>query len=75
MDDIQLFGRQFRVSQCNEERGNKDDISIWLDLRTAQEILHKPGRINAILALKCLCEGNELPKVRQDVANTLPGFR
>ena len=56
-DRIELFGRAFRISQCNEERGNKDDISIWIDLSTAQEILRKPGRISAILALKCLCEG------------------
>ncbi len=59
-DRITLFGRTFTVSQCNEERGSKDDISIWIDLAEAQEILGKPGRINAILALKCLCAGNEL---------------
>jgi len=72
-DQITLFGRKFTISQCNEERGSKDDISIWIDLAQAQEILGKPGRINAILALKCLCEGNELAAVRRDVAAVLPG--
>ncbi|MCL5742822.1 MAG: ABC transporter permease, partial [Acidobacteria bacterium] len=67
-DHIALFGRTFTVSQCNEERGTKDDVSIWIDLPEAQRILGKPGKINAILALKCLCAGNELAKVRQDVA-------
>jgi putative ABC transport system permease protein len=74
-DRIDLFGRRFRVSQCNEERGSKDDISLWIDLSIAQDILRKPGRINAILALKCLCEGNDLAKVRQDVAAVLPGVQ
>ncbi len=74
-DRITLFGRTFTVSRCNEERGSKDDISIWIDLAQAQEMLGKPGRINAILALKCICEGNELALVRRDVASVLPGVQ
>ncbi len=72
-DRISLFGRAFTVSQCNEERGTRDDISVWVDLPAAQEMLAKPGRINAILALKCMCAGNELENVRRDVAAVLPG--
>lgn len=72
-DRIALFGRAYTVSQANEERGSKDDISLWIDLSEAQAILGKPGRINAILALKCLCAGNELANVRRDVAAVLPG--
>jgi putative ABC transport system permease protein len=74
-DRITMFGRKFTISQCNEERGSKDDISIWIDLSEAQQILGKPGRINAILALKCLCAGNELASVRRDVAAVLPGVQ
>ncbi len=74
-DRITLFGRRFAVSQCNEERGTKDDISVWIDLSQAQEILRKPGLVNAILALKCLCAGNELALVRRDVAAVLPGVQ
>ncbi|HXK58816.1 MAG TPA: FtsX-like permease family protein [Acidobacteriota bacterium] len=74
-DRIKLFGRTFTISSCNEERGTKDDITIWIDLAQAQEILRKPGRINAIMALKCLCPGNELALVRRDVAAVLPGVQ
>ncbi len=70
-DRIAMFGRTFTVSQCNEERGSSDDISIWIDLAEAQAILNKPGRINGILALKCICAGNELALVRRDVAAVL----
>jgi putative ABC transport system permease protein len=74
-DRLTLFGRSFTVSQCNDERGSSDDISIWIDLSQAQEILNKPGRINAILALKCICEGDEIAAVRRDVASVLPGVQ
>ena len=74
-DRITMFGRTFTISQCNEERGSRDDISIWIDLSEAQAMLGKPGRINGILALKCLCAGNELATVRRDVASVLPGVQ
>ena len=74
-DRITLFGRTFTVSQCNEERGSRDDISIWIDLSEAQSMMGKPGRVNAILALKCHCAGNELANVRRDVASVLPGVQ
>lgn len=72
---ITLFGRTFTLSQCNEERGTRDDISVWIDLAEAQAMLGKPGRINAILALKCHCAGNDLASVRRDVAAVLPGVQ
>ena len=74
-DRITLFGKLMTVSQCNEERGSRDDISIWIDLAEAQGILGKPGLLNAMLALKCHCAGNELANVRRDVAAVLPGVQ
>jgi putative ABC transport system permease protein len=74
-DRITLFGRPFTISSCNEERGTEDDISVWIDLMEAQEILRKPGKINAMLALKCHCAGNQLSAVRRDVAAVLPGVQ
>lgn len=72
---IKLLGREFTVSRCNPEQGNKDDISLWIDLATAQQMLGKSGKINAILALKCLCAGNEIAKVRSEVNAVLPGVQ
>jgi putative ABC transport system permease protein len=74
-DRITLFGRTYTISQCNGERGSKDDISVWIDLSEAQAILGKAGEINAILALKCHCAGNELAQVRHEVAAILPGVQ
>jgi predicted lysophospholipase L1 biosynthesis ABC-type transport system permease subunit len=72
-EKVKLLGQTFTISQCNEERGNKDDITIWIDLATAQTLLNRPRQINAILALKCLCAGNDLDQIRQQVARILPG--
>ena len=60
------------MSEIYEERGNKDDITVWIDLAQAQQMFALQGKINAILALKCHCLGNELSQIRQDVARVLP---
>ena len=73
-DTVELMGRKFAVHGCHKERGNKDDITAWIYLAEAQELLDKPAQINAILALECLCVGKEgLPLIRREIANILPG--
>jgi ABC-type lipoprotein release transport system permease subunit len=73
-DTVELMGRKFIVHDCHKERGNKDDITAWIYLAEAQELLEKPEQINAILALECLCVGDEgLPIIRKEIANILPG--
>ncbi|HPA17755.1 MAG TPA: FtsX-like permease family protein [Verrucomicrobiae bacterium] len=71
-DTIALMGRQFKVAKCHGERGNKDDITAWISLREAQEIFRRPGQINGILALECVCAADSLEKVRADIATILP---
>ncbi|MHC4325946.1 MAG: ABC transporter permease [Planctomycetota bacterium] len=70
-DDIELMGKSFEVKTCYKERGNKDDITAWIYLAEAQELLDKKGKINAILALECLCTTDALPKIRQEIAGIL----
>lgn len=72
-DRVQLMGKTFVVNKCYEERGNKDDITAWINLKEAQELLGKKGLINAILALECLCNGHALPTIRKELAEILPG--
>jgi putative ABC transport system permease protein len=71
-DKISLLGKEFTVKDCYKERGNKDDITAWINLKEAQTLLKKEGRINAILALECLCTGNSLPILRKEVESILP---
>ena len=74
-DTITLLGRQFQVSTLHPQRGTGDDITIWIDLAQAQELLGLEGRINSILALKCQCEGPDVAAIRRDVGRLLPGVQ
>ena len=75
-DKVTLMGRVFTVARCHEERGSREDITAWIPLKDAQELLGKPGRINAILALECLCIGQvNLATLRRKIVSVLPGVR
>ena len=71
-DEVELLGRKFKVSQLKDAKGTKDDITVWVDLKAAQELLNKPGQINGILALECQCAWGDLAKVRDEVTKILP---
>jgi len=72
-DEIRILGKLFTVKTCYSERGNKDDITAWISLKEAQDMLGKVGQINAILALECLCSDDSLSTIRKEVAGILPG--
>ena len=74
-DRIKIMGQNFLVARCHVERGNKDDISVWIPLDKAQKMLDKKGLINAILALQCLCVGRDLSRVRSDITTVLPNTK
>lgn len=72
-EKVSLMGKEFTLHASHKERGNKDDITAWIHLGEAQELLDKPGQINAILALECLCAGEDaLPRIRKEIAAILP---
>ena len=72
-EKVKLMGKEFTIHACHEERGNKDDITAWIYLAEAQELLDKKDLINAILALECLCTTDSLPIIRKEIAAILPG--
>ena len=75
-DKVRLMGREFTVHECQEKRGTQDEITAWIHLREAQELLGKEGKINSILALGCLCAGPEgIARIRADLARYLPGTK
>ncbi|MBA4386595.1 MAG: hypothetical protein C0404_01360 [Verrucomicrobia bacterium] len=71
-ETVKLKGKDFVVHQCYAARGTKDDITAWVHLSDAQEMLGKPGRINAIMALECKCAWADLAKVRNEITKILP---
>jgi ABC-type lipoprotein release transport system permease subunit len=71
-DTIDLLGKQFTVARCLAETGSKDDIRIYGHLHDVQEVLGKPGKINEIKALHCLCYGDDLASLRENLARSFP---
>ncbi|MCL5269222.1 MAG: FtsX-like permease family protein [bacterium] len=73
---IALGGWTFEVARGLEQRGFEEDEMIYIDLRTAQDMLKLPGKINGILAVNCVCVGPEaLLTIRKRVEALLPGTR
>ncbi len=74
-DTVKLLGRELTVHRCHDERGNQDDITAWIPLKAAQELMGKEGKISSILALHCLCVGPDLGNALQSVEKALPGTK
>jgi ABC-type lipoprotein release transport system permease subunit len=67
------MGRTFEIQKCLPKRGSQDDISVWINLSEAQELLNLQGQINAIYALECNCETvDRIGQIREEVAQLLP---
>ncbi len=72
-DRVAFMGREFTVDKCQSARGGKEDVTVWMNLREAQELLGRQGRINAILALECNCSSvDRLGEIRAEIARILP---
>ena len=71
-DRIRFMGREFVVHKCHKELGTEDDMTVWVNLREAQELLDKRELINEILALECRSAWADLPKVRTEITSILP---
>ncbi len=70
---IKFQGKEFEIHDLSKENGNVDDITLWINLEEAQEILGKAGKINAIKALECNCSSlDRLGEIRSDIKKLLP---
>ena len=72
-DRATLMGREFTVSKVHPQRGSTDDVTVWIDLHTAQEMLSMQNLVHGILALECQCAGDRITQVREELAAILPG--
>lgn len=72
-ETVTFFGQPFRIATVNAERGTADDVSVWIDLATAQKLLGLENLIHGILALECECAGDRITQVRAELQGILPG--
>jgi putative ABC transport system permease protein len=71
-DTIDILDRGFEIERCKPESGTKDDITIWLHLSDAQELLGLPGKVNEILFVEHLSVWGRLQEVQRRFAAVLP---
>ncbi len=75
-DTLTLKQRKFEVLKCHPERGSVDDVTAWLNLEEAQEMLGMQNLVNAILALECNCATvDRVAEIRGEIAKVLPGTK
>jgi len=77
-DQVEINGKQFRISKCLSEAGGVDDLRIYCHLRDAQQLLQLPGRISVIKAVDCLCfapTADPLQILRSQISTLLPGVQ
>jgi ABC-type lipoprotein release transport system permease subunit len=72
IDDL-AEGKTFTVAGELVPKEPIDNIRIAGHLHDIQEILGKPGRINEIEGLMCLCPGAKPTDIDDDVARVIPG--
>ena len=71
-DELVLKGQKFNVHEVYPARGNKDDITAWIDLATAQQMLELPDQINMIQALECNCASiDRLAEIEAEISHVL----
>jgi putative ABC transport system permease protein len=74
-DTVTMRGKKLTVREVYGRRGTQDDQTAWVSLKQAQEWLGRPGQINGILALECLCNVEELGTIEYHVRKILPDTR
>lgn len=71
-DTVKFKDKKFTIANIHSERGNKDDITMWMDLKQSQELLDKKGKINGIMALECKCAWANIDKIKKEIGKILP---
>lgn len=74
-DALEFGATRFTVAQCLVESGTDDDLRVFGWLPDVQRVLNRPGRINEIKAIDCLCltaDQDPLALLREELARALP---
>lgn len=75
---VRLNEQEFTVERILGESGTEEDVRIYGALADAQKILGRPGRINEIKAIDCLCltsDEDPLSQLRAVIEEILPEAR
>lgn len=69
---VRLMGHELKVVKINPRKGDKRDMTAWIDLALMQKLTDKPKLINSIWALECSCAMGDVGQVRAELGKILP---
>ena len=72
---VVFMGRSFTVEHILPQSGNEDDLTLRIDLETAQELLDQKDSVSAVLGLMCDCADGDPDLVRRELDKVLPGVQ
>ncbi len=70
-DVLPLGGHDFHISGVLHENASQDDISVFLNLTAAQQLLHKPNRLSMI-EVSALCSKCPIEDIVAQISEKLP---
>jgi putative ABC transport system permease protein len=74
-DVLKLADRDFKIAKVMVEYGTEEDVYVYGTLKDVQEIAGKPGQINEIKAIDCLCltaDQDPIAILRRELEKILP---
>ncbi len=74
-EEVELLSGTLTVGSVLQEKGDAEDITLYANLADAQRLLERPGQINEIKALDCLCLTRGVDPaeiIRKEVEDILP---
>lgn len=74
-DVIEFRGHKLTVAGVQAGQGGSDDVGLWVPLALAQTILNKPGKINEILAVECMCPGDRVAVIQKEIHTMVPDIQ
>lgn len=75
-DKVTFRSKEYEVAGIKPRLGNREDYSVSLNLREAQQLLDKKDQISMILALECVdCKDETIPVIYEKIESVLPEAR
>ena len=74
-DTLELLGQDFKIEKVMVEYGTEEDVYVYGTLKDVQGIAGKPGQINEIKAIDCLCltaDQDPISILREELEKILP---
>ncbi len=74
-DVIKVLEQDFEVSKTLAESGSDEDIRIYFNLKSLQELINMEGQINEVMAINCMCStknGDPLGELRTELQKIAP---